>query len=355
LSLIWESFYKRALIKKELNKWSGVVRMKLELGKEILFLSESDVQKIIDMKAAINLCEEGERATGKGEVADDKFYLPIKDKLVFKPFAGYIKGGDIVAAKIFTLAPDNPQKNLVASNSIGLIYDAETLMPLVILEASWLTGIKVGASSTVAAKYLAKKNSKVVGIIGAGLQARTHLEGLHQIFKLKEVRVTSRTKESRESFAKEMSKKLDVNIVPVDSVKKAVKGADIVETVTTADAPLVKSEWIEPGMFLIKIGSYQELDPKVITTVDKFVVDKWEYVSHRCKELIELINAGVLTRDNLYAEIPEIVAGKKKGRESDEEKILAICLGLGGDYAALFSYIYKEAIKRGIGQKLNLL
>jgi ornithine cyclodeaminase/alanine dehydrogenase-like protein (mu-crystallin family) len=152
-----------------------------------------------------------------------------------------------------------------------------------------------------------------------------------------------------------MSKKLDVNIVPVDSVKKAVKGADIVETVTTADAPLVKSEWIEPGMFLIKIGSYQELDPKVITTVDKFVVDKWEYVSHRCKELIELINAGVLTRDNLYAETPEIVAGKKKGRESDEEKILAICLGLGGDYAALFSYIYKEAIKRGIGQKLNLL
>jgi len=327
----------------------------MKLGEEILFLSESDIKKLIDIKTAITLCEEGERATGEGRVADDKFYLPIKGDLVFKPFAGYIKGSELVAAKIFTLAPDNFHRGLPSSNSIGLIYDAETLMPVAILEASWLTGVKVAASSTVAAKYLAKKNSKVFGVIGAGLQARTHLEALCEVFNLEEVHVTSRTKESRERFAKEMSEKFDVNIIPVDTIEEAMKGADIVMTLTTANAPLVKSDWIEPGMFILKLGSYQELDPKVFTAVDKIVVDNWEYVSHRCRELIQLINAGLITRDNIYAEIPEVVAGKKQGRENDSESILGIAFGLGGDYAALFSYIYKQAIKLGIGQTLKLL
>jgi ornithine cyclodeaminase/alanine dehydrogenase-like protein (mu-crystallin family) len=307
------------------------------------------------MDTAIRLCEEGERAAGQGKVADDKFYLPIKGNLVFKPFAGYIKGEEVIAAKIFTLAPDNIQRGLPASNSIGLIYDAETLMPLAILEASWLTGIKVGASSAVAAKYLAKKNSSIVGIIGAGLQARTHLEGLSKLFKIKEIRVASRTKGSRERFAADMSKKLNVNIIPVDSVEEAVMGADIICTVTTADAPLIRSEWVTSGMFIMKIGSYQELDPTVITSVDKIVVDKFEYVSHRVKELVELIRAGSITRENIYAEIPEIVAGKKKGRESDDESILCISLGLGGDYAALFSFIYKQAVKQNIGKRLKLI
>jgi len=327
----------------------------MKLGEEILFLSESDIKKLIDIKTAIKLCEEGERAMGEGRVADDKFYLPIKGDLVFKPFAGYIKGSEVVAAKIFTLAPDNVHRGLPSSNSFGLIYDAETLMPVAILEASWLTGIKVAASSTVAAKYLAKKNSKVFGLIGAGFQARNHLEALCGAFNLEEVRVTSRTMEESQHFAKEMSEKVDVNIIPVDTVEEVMKGADIVMTLTTANAPLVKSDWIEPGMFILKLGSYQELDPKVFTVVDKVVVDKWDYVSHRCRELIQLVKEGFFTRDNIYAEIPEIVAGKKKGRENDAESILGVALGLGGDYAALFSYIYKQAVKLGIGQTLKLL
>jgi ornithine cyclodeaminase/alanine dehydrogenase-like protein (mu-crystallin family) len=327
----------------------------MKLGKEILFLSENDVKACIDVKKAIELCEEGERLTGLGKASDDKFYLPIKGKLVFKPFAGYIQGGDIVAAKIFTLAPDNPQKNLIASNSIGLIYDAETLMPLAILEASWLTGIKVGASSAVAAKYLAKKSSSIIGMIGAGLQGRTHLEALQEIFKIQKVRVASRTKESRELYAKEMTSKLNISIEPVYSVESAVKDADIVVTATTADAPLVKKEWFEPGMLIMKLGSYQELDPHIITTADKFVVDKWDYVSHRVKEIIQLLNEHAISHENVYAEIPEIVAKKKSGRENDDERIVYIALGLGGDYVALFDYIYKRATKLGVGKTLKLV
>lgn len=325
------------------------------IGKEILYLSETDVKACLNMKKAIDLCEEGERLTGYGEAADDKFYLPLKEGLVFKPFAGYLKSKDIVAAKIFTLAKNNPGKGLPASTSFGLIYDATTLVLLAILDANWLTGVKVGASSSVAAKYLSKKNSSIVGIIGAGLQGRTHLEGLREVFKLKEVRVADIIKESRERYAKEMSEKFNLNVIAVDSVEQAVKGADIVVTVTTADEPLINKDWVEPGMTILKLGSYQEIDLDIITSVDKVVVDKWEFISHRSKEIIELLEAGIFSRKNIYAEITEIVAGKTVGRVNDEETILFIALGMGGDYVALFSDLYNTAKNLGVGQKLKYL
>lgn len=325
------------------------------IGKEILYLSETDVKACLNMKKAIDLCEEGERLTGYGEAADDKFYLPLKEGLVFKPFAGYLKSKDIVAAKIFTLAKNNPGKGLPASTSFGLIYDATTLVLLAILDANWLTGVKVGASSSVAAKYLSKKNSSIVGIIGAGLQGRTHLEGLREVFKLKEVRVADIIKESRERYAKEMSEKFNLNVIAVDSVEQAVKGADIVVTVTTADEPLINKDWVEPGMTILKLGSYQEIDLDIITSVDKVVVDKWEFISHRSKEIIKLREAGIISRKNIYAEITEIVAGKTVGRVNDEETILFIALGMGGDYVALFSDLYNTAKNLGVGQKLKYL
>jgi ornithine cyclodeaminase/alanine dehydrogenase-like protein (mu-crystallin family) len=328
---------------------------KLKTGEEILYLSENDVKACLDMKKAIELCEEGERLTGYGETADDKFYLQIEEDLVFKPFAGYIRSKDIIAAKIFTLAKENPGKGLPASTSVGLIYDATTLMPLAILDACWLTGIKVGASSAVAAKYLGKKNSSIVGIIGAGVQGRTHLEGLNEIFKLKEVRIADIIKESRERYAQEMSEKFDINVIAVDSVEQAVKGADIIVTVTTADEPLIKKDWVEPGMTILKLGSYQEIDLDLFTSADKIVVDKWEFISHRSKEIVELLEAGIITDQNIYAEITEIVAGKKVGRKNNDEIILFIALGLGGDYVTLFSDIYRRAKELGVGQKLKFL
>ena len=329
--------------------------MSLKNKREILYLSESDVKKCLNMKKTIELCEEGERLTGYGEASDDKFYLSIQEDLVFKPFAGYLKSKDIVAAKIFTLARDNPSIGLPASTSIGLIYDVKTLIPIAILDANWLTGMKVGASSAVAAKYLAKKHSSIVGIIGAGLQGRTHLEGLNEVFKLTEVRIADIIKDSRERYAKEMGEKFNLNVIPVDSAEEAVRGADIVVTVTTADEPLIKRGWVEPGMTILKLGSYQEIDLEIIATVDKVVVDNWTFVSHRSKEIIELLDTGKIRREDIYSEITEIVAGKKVGRENDDEKILLIALGMGGDYVALFSDLYKTAKELGVGQKLTFL
>jgi ornithine cyclodeaminase/alanine dehydrogenase-like protein (mu-crystallin family) len=325
-----------------------------EVGKEILFLSETDVKKVLNMKNAIKLCEEGERLTGLGEASEDKFYLNLKNGLVFKPFAGYLKSKDIVAAKFFTLAVNNPKKGFPASTSVGMIYDSDTLIPLSVVCANWLTGVKVGASSAVAAKYLAKRNSNIVAIIGAGIQGRTHLEGLNEIFSIDEVRIADISKPARMRYAEEMNEILGIKIKPVNSVEEAVKGADIIVTVTTADEPLIKKEWIEPGMTILKLGSYQEIDPSIITYVDKFVVDKWDFVSHRSKEVIELLENRVISESSAYAEIPEVVAGKKAGRENNYETILFMALGLGGDYVSIFSDIFRCSLEQGVGQRLQI-
>ncbi len=108
-------------------------------------------------------------------------------------------------------------------------------------------------------------------------------------------------------------------------------------------------------MTILKLGSYQEIDLEIIATVDKVVVDNWTFVSHRSKEIIELLNTGKIRREDIYSEITDIVAGNKVGRVNDDETILLIALGMGGDYVALFSDLYKSAKELGVGQKLTFL
>jgi ornithine cyclodeaminase/alanine dehydrogenase-like protein (mu-crystallin family) len=141
------------------------------------------------------------------------------------------------------------------------------------------------------------------------------------------------------------------------SKAEAVRGVDICAVITTADEPLVKPDWIEPGLFITKAGSFQELDPAVITAVDKVVVDSWKYTAgyRRVKELTELADSGAISKEKIYGELPDILAGKKSGRETVQEKVLFVSIGFGVDNAALAGYVYRKALKRGIARKLPLI
>lgn len=327
--------------------------MKFKIGKEMLFLSEEDVKKCITMKEAVKLAEEGIKADATGKVEGNKFYMDL-DKGFIKPFSGLIKGKGEAFVKIFTLFPDNQKKGLPTTTNLVILYDAYTGVPLSLMEANWVTGAKTGASSAVTAKFLANPESSSVAIVGAGLQGRTHLEGLSCLFNLEEARVYDVDFKASLKYAEEMSGKLDLTVKPVNSPRKAIVGADIVYTVTTANEPIVKGEWLKPGVFLAKLGSWQELDLNVFSHVDKVVVDRWLYVSHRVPELRKLINEGKISREDIYAEYPEIVAGEKRGREAKDEKILYIALGIWGEYAAILPYIYRKAVELGIGKKIKL-
>lgn len=328
--------------------------MTVRIGQELLIISESDAKSCLDMKDAIKLAEKGIRADSEHKVLGDKFYMDLGDKGFVKPFAGYIESDEHFFVKVFGLFKDNPVKHKVHSTlGIVIIGDAETGAPVSIMEASWVTALRTGAATAVTARYLANPNSSAVTIFGAGTLGKTHLEGLSEVFKLEDVRVVDPVREARDNYSKEMSKKLGIKVEPVQSAREALKGSDIVILVTTANEPMIKKEWLEPGMFMAKLGSFREMESEVVLSVDKVVVDRWKYSSSRVPELRELVEKGLISEKSIHAEYSEIVAGTKRARESRDEKILYIALGLWGEYAAILPEIYRRALKKGLGVKVN--
>ena len=321
-------------------------------GNEILYLSQEDVKKCLTTKDTLEAVEEGIRLLGQGKaIQPPKIYMELDKYHGFiKPMIAFIdKPLNVSATKNFTFFPENRKHGRPTVLATIILNDPETGVPLAIMDGTWITAVRTAATTAVAAKYLAKRNSEVVGIFGAGVQGETHLMALNEVFKLKSVRIADVSKEYRAQFAKEMGEKLGLDIVAVEDNKQVVSGADIVVAATTGNAALVKKEWVEPGLFIAKVGSYQEVDFGMLAMVDKLVVDWWEYVSHRVPEIMETN----IKRENVYAELAETVSGRKSGRENDTEKILFISIGMGVEDAAVALRVYQRAKEIGIGQSLE--
>jgi len=322
----------------------------------ILYLSEEDVQKCLTVKDTVEAVEDGIRLLGQGKaVQPPKIYMELNK--YSSRYSGFVKPMiafvdepmHVSATKNFTFFPANRGKGMPTVLATIILNEPETGVPLAIMGGTWITGARTAAATAIAAKYLAKQNSEVAAIFGAGLQGRTHLRALSEVVKLKSVKVADISEEYKTQFAEEMSAELGIDVIPVDSNEQAVRGSDIVITVTTGKDELVRKEWLEPGMFIAKVGSYQEIDFGVLEGVDKLVVDWWEYVSHRVPEIAETNTR----REDVYAELAEVVSGTKKGRESELEKILFISIGMGVEDVAVALRAYQRAKELGIGQTLE--
>ena len=322
----------------------------------ILYLTEADVEQAISVPEAVVLAEKGIRADGAGQVAGDKFYMDVGDSGFIKPFSGYLAGEEFAFVKTFCYFPGNPERyGCPTTSSVALLFDAQTGLPVCLMEASWVTALKTGASTTVTAVALARRDAERVTIFGAGQLGRMHLRGLAERFPIKEAFVLDVVPEAAQVFGEELEPVLGfpVTAVALGERERAVREADIVLTVTTGDQPLVEYGWLRPGAFVARLGSYQEIALDVITKADKLVVDSWHYVSPRIPELRDLIAAGRLGQEDVHAEWPDIVAGRRPGRESPEEVIVYIALGIWGEYAALLPEVYRKARGLGLGQLLE--
>ena len=328
---------------------------------DILLLSESDLIQCINYKEVINDIEYAWKKTAENKVVQHRTVLN-QGKGVFHEISGYVPGMpfSVVLTQIF---PENIAKhNLPGVGSrIMMLYDTETgLAKAMISGYGYLGGAVTGAVSGVTAKYLAKKDSRRICIIGAGQQGVSHFLALKELFPLQEVRIHDRSREMMERYVSSMGT-YGIPIVPCDTVKEGMKGADIVMAVTTADAPLIHHDWIEHGMTILKIGSFQEMEPEVITSCDKVVVDWWEHVEPRSKEMHMLVEKGLISQQELderkflYGELPNIAAGQLKGRENDSERIISIQLGLSVTFTAVCHHVYKRAQELGLGKHLDII
>ncbi len=327
----------------------------MPIPKSILYLSEGDVQKTLSVAEAVDLAEKGIKADGAGDVNGDKFYMNVSDNGFIKPFSGYIEGEQYAFVKSFSYFPGNPEKySRPTTASQVILIDAETGLPACFMGADWVTGLKTASSTTVTTSYLARPESEIVTIFGAGTLGRLHLKALVERFDLKQAYFVDIIPEVAETCAADLENELGfpVEAVALEDRESAVRASDIIFTVTTGNQELVYKDWLKPGTFVARLGSYQEVAYDVITGADKVVLDRWKYVSPRIPEVIQLVKEGKFSQDSVYAEWPDIVAGKVPGRESEDEIIVFIALGIWGEYAAILPEVYRRARSLGLGIEL---
>lgn len=267
-------------------------------------------------------------------------------------------GGEFnsVGIKWISSSPQNPDKfGLPRATGIIILNDYETLMPAAIMDGMLLSAMRTGANSGVAARYLARKDSEVLGLIGAGVQNKTQLLAMHHVMKhLKKVKIADLNAERAQSFANEMSEKINLPIEVVQTAEEAARESDIVITATVTKKPIVQADWMGEGTLYLHVGSH-ECEFEVIEKADKIVVDDWEELKHRGVESISIMyNEGKFDETRIHAQLGEIVNGVKAGRTNDKEFIYFNSVGLGIQDVALSSIIYNRAKEKGLGQKLNL-
>jgi ornithine cyclodeaminase len=304
---------------------------------------------------AVNLAERGIKADAAGQVAGSKFYMDVEPNGFIKPFSGFITGEEYAFVKTFSYFPANPGKfKRPTTSSMVILFDAESGLPACVMEASWVTGLKTAASTAVTTAYLAQPASETVTIFGAGTLGRLHLMAVAERFNLSQANIIDILPEVAEACAADLEPRLGfpIQAIPLENRKDAVIGSDIIFTVTTGNQALFERSWLKPGAFVARLGSYQEVALDVITQADKVVVDNWHYVSPRIPEIVQLVEEGRFSSEQIHAAWPDIVAGSAAGRETDQEIIVFIALGIWGEYAAILPQVFRQAKALGIGQSL---
>jgi ornithine cyclodeaminase/alanine dehydrogenase-like protein (mu-crystallin family) len=200
-------------------------------------------------------------------------------------------------------------------------------------------------------RVLARKGSAVMAMLGAGDTARAAVPVMAKAFALKEIRVTSRTPESRRSYAKEVGSEYGLNILAIESTEEALRGADLVVSATTTSTPFVKDAWLDEGITVYSIGKHQEMESAVYQKADKFVVDSWVHCKNK-SDMQRLLSENYLSEKDLYAELPDLLSGKKAARQSEGERIFIRAIGLVNQDIALANYIYQSALENGVGTVL---
>jgi N-[(2S)-2-amino-2-carboxyethyl]-L-glutamate dehydrogenase len=327
-----------------------------------IFLSQEDVvatgigmDRVLDIIESVLALHDANEVNLPSKVILD---LGERERGRINAMPAYL-GGDfeICGMKWIAGFPKNPTRyGIPRAHALTILNDAETGVPLAIMDGTYISAMRTGAVTGVGAKYLANPDSQVIGIIGCGVQARTQIMALQAaIPAVKVVKGYDLRKEAADQFLKWVSQTLNLKVEAAESPRQAVEGSDIVVTVTVADEPIVKDSWLKKGSLLTHVGSYQEEEEAVIFNTDKVVVDIWEEVLHRGTPLLaRLFNAGKISEARIHANIGAIVRGRKAGRENREERIFFSPLGLGSEDIGVASLVYQEAKKKGLGVPLRL-
>ena len=330
--------------------------MRSEKGEEMntLLLGIKDVEKLLSIKDVIRAVEEGYIAYHTGKVEQpDIVSIDIPDYNGETDVKScYNKLNEIVSIKVASGFYDNGKVNSLPT-MIGtiLLLDARNGFPLCIMDGSLITGVRTGAAGAISSRLLARKNSQVVAMLGCGGQARMQIYALCRVMDIREVRVYSKSQAGCRQYKDDVEKNTSARVLVCESPKIAMQGADIAISTTPAKEYLIEKSSVTPGMHIVAVGAdmegKNEWDPRIFKGA-KIVNDS---ISQCCSrgETRNAILSGVITREDVYAEIGSLLAGEKPLRERDDEVTIFDATGMGIQDNVTAVKIFEMAKKEGLG------
>jgi ornithine cyclodeaminase len=275
----------------------------------------------------------------------------------FNVLRGYLKPLGVAGVKVVSDFVDNYKRDLPSEMALLNLFDPETGMPLAVIDATAITDMRTGAMTALGAKHLARKGSKILGHIGARGTSYWNIRLLDRLFDFDEIRVHSRRPESRNAFGERLSRDLGKPVKVLDNWEDCVRGADIVVEASRLPEPkpMLKTEWIKKGALVIPYGTMSAVELSLTDIMSKVVVDDWG----QCRKglpfgaLRQHVDSDRITEENLHAELGQIVAGRKPGREREDETILFWHRGLSTSDIALGHAMMQKAKREGVGQSLR--
>jgi ectoine utilization protein EutC len=333
------------------------------MKRDVLILSEPEIRALLDPAACVQAVEKAFAAYASGkaqlppvinlEVPEHGGEVHIK--------AGHLSGGPYYAVKIASGFYGNAALGLPGSNGMVLVFDSRTGAPAAfLLDNGFITDLRTAAAGALAVKYLARKKLTTVAVIGAGAQARYQVQLLPLVRTFHEVRVWGRNRDKAEACVQDLRRAGipgQPSFAVASSVEQAVRAADVVFTVTASHEPLIRAEWLEPGTTVIAVGSdgpdKQELEVAVLARADGIVADSLPQCL-RLGEIHHAVEHGAISKEKVGAELGEIAAGLKPGRQSDQELIVCDLTGVGVQDVAAASLVMERALAAGAGEKLEL-
>jgi len=333
---------------------------------EFLYLSQKDVIECgaLDMGMVISELEVVFKLHYQGKtIMPDKMVLRWGDMDSeaingrINAMAGYISDPiNVAGIKWIASKPQNPMKyGMPRASALIILNDPEKGFPIAVMDGTVISAMRTGGVTGVAAKRLARKDSRVLCLIGAGTQNRTQLMAVKTALpSIDTVKVYDLNYDRAKRFAQEASEKFNIDLFAVTSPEEAVRDSDVIVTATTATSPIVKLAWVKEGAFISNVGNY-EVESEVLKKVSKIIVDDWEKVKHRGVQTSAILfKEGKLSDEDIYANLGAIVAGSVAGRENQEEIIFFNPVGMAIEDLIVANKIYNTARIRNLGVSLLL-
>ena len=325
----------------------------------MLVISENEVRDLLDLDELIAALEQAHVQFSAGKVVMPvRLVVPlpeIQGRITSMP--AFMSEGKALGIKIISYFRDNPKQGLPPILATISLYSAESGKLLVLMDGVYITAIRTACASAMATKALARPETPVLGVLGAGTQARAHIRALSRVRSIERVLIWSPSHVNRIYVKEELEDEMGFPIEPRESAEAVVRESDILTAVTDAAEPILDAGWLKPGVHINAVGSHRpdmrEMGSDTVTR-STVIVDSLDAINTECGDILLAVKEGAIAPDHVRGEIGEVLAGAKPGRTGDDEITMYKSVGIAAQDVAAASLVYRRALERGAGTEVEI-